>query len=272
MTYKMEQFEKTIDIGTYDTAINVIGGLKDISVIFKALESYFSEDDSLHNLIHQRNEFNIRTEKSRKRIESSVVRVFLQFKNENHRDLMQGICSEFVPQQDKELALVWQFALSNRLFREITIDVFVKIYYSGRSTITKNDIAAYLKELLLQKQSLNLNWSEITIDTLSTKYLNIMTKIGLLSTGRTKTFKNIRPSTEAQILFIYFSKLYESKNNNILTNEFLPISFIHSEDLQERLKKISLKGFFNMNFNGLKLNVELTHSYKGVCHDLYNGS
>lgn len=272
MTYKMEQFEKTIDIGTYDTAINVIGGLKDISVIFKALESYFSEDDSLHNLIHQRNEFNIRTEKSRKRIESSVVRVFLQFKNENHRDLMQGICSEFVPQQDKELALVWQFALSNRLFREITIDVFVKIYYSGRSTITKNDIAAYLKELLLQKQSLNLNWSEITIDTLSTKYLNIMTKIGLLSTGRTKTFKNIRPSTEAQILFIYFSKLYESKNNNILTNEFLPISFIHSEDLQERLKKLSLKGFFNMNFNGLKLNVELTHSYKGVCHDLYNGS
>lgn len=270
MTCKMEQFEKKTDIDTYDTAINVIGGLKDFSVIFKALESYFSENDSLHDLIHKRNEFNIRTEKSRKRIESAVVKVFLQFKNENHRDLIQGICSKAVPQQDKELVLVWQFAFNNRLFREIATDVFVKIYYSGRSTITKNDIAAYLKELLLQKQALNFNWSEITIDTLATKYLNIMTKLGLLSTGRTKTFKNIRPSIEAQVLFIYFSKLYEPENNNILTNEFLPISFIHTEDLQERLKKLSLKGLFNMDFNGLKLNVELTHSYKGVCHVLYN--
>lgn len=266
----MENVNNRTELGSYDTAINVIGGLKDYSVIYKALESHFSQTDSIYELIHQRNEFNIRTEKSRKRIETSVVKVFLQFKNEDHRDLIQGICSEFVPQQDKELALVWQFALNNRLFREITTDVFVEIYYSGRSTITKTDIAAYLKELLLQKQSLNLNWSEITIDTLSTKYLNVMTKLGLLSTGRTKTFKNIRPSTEAQVLFTYFSKLSEPENNNILTNEFLPISFIHTEDLQERLKKLSLKGFFNMNFNGLKLNIELTHSYKGVCHVLYN--
>lgn len=265
----MEKVKHTIDNDNYDTAINVIGGLKDFSVIFKALESYFNEKDSLHDLIYNRNEFNIRTEKSRKRVESAVVKTFLRFKNEDHKDLMQGICSEGIPQQDKELVLVWQFALNNRLFREITKDVFVKIYYSGRLTITKNDISAYLKELLLQKQSLNLNWSEITIDTLSTKYLNIMTKLGLLSTGRTKTFKNIHPSTEAQILFLYFSNLYEPENNNILMNEFLPISFINTEDLQERIKKLSLKGFFNMNFNGLKLNVELIHSYKGVCYDLY---
>lgn len=266
----MEQLEKKTVIGTYDTTINVIGGLKDFNVIFKALESYFSENDSLNDLIHQRNEFNIRTEKSRKRIESAVVKAFLQFKNEDHRDLVQGICSEDVPQQDKELFLMWQFALNNRLYREITKDVFVKIYYSGRSTITKDDIAAYLKELLLQKQSLHLDWSEITIDTLSTKYLNIMSKLGLLSTGRTKIFKNIRPSSEAQVLFLYFAKLFEPDNSNILTNEFLPISFIHSEDLQDRLKKLSLKGLFNMNFNGLKLNVELTHTFKGVCHVLYN--
>ncbi|WP_161952265.1 BrxA family protein [Metalysinibacillus jejuensis] len=262
--------KQTIDNDNYDTAINIIGGLKDLNVIYKAFDSYFNESDTLHDLIHKRNEFNIRTEKSRKRIESAVVKTFLQFKNEDHRDLIQGVCNEFIPQQDKALLMIWQFALNNRLFREITKDVFMKIYYSGRLTITKNDIVSYLKELLLQKQSLNLNWSEITIDTLSTKYLNIMTKLGVLNTGRIKTFKNIHPSTEAQVLFIYFLKLKEPENYNILTNEFLSIGFIHPDDLQERIKKLALKGFFNMNFNGIKLNVELTHSHKGVCYDLYN--
>jgi len=50
----------------------------------------------------------------------------------------------------------------------------------------------------------------------------------------------------------------------------LPISFVPSEDVQDRLKKLSLKGFFNMNFNGVALNIELTHSYKGICDALYN--
>jgi len=50
----------------------------------------------------------------------------------------------------------------------------------------------------------------------------------------------------------------------------LPISFIPYEDIQDRLKKLSLKGLFNMNFNGVALNIELIHSYKGICDVLYN--
>ena len=48
--------------------------------------------------------------------------------------------------------------------------------------------------------------------------------------------------------------------------------FIPSEkDSQDRLKTLSLKGFFNMNANGVALNIELIHSYKGICDVLYNG-
>jgi hypothetical protein len=72
------------------------------------------------------------------------------------------------------------------------------------------------------------------------------------------------------VLFLYFAKLFSPRTNNILANELLPISFIPLEDIQERLKKLSLKGYFNMNFNGVALNIELTHSYKGVCDALYN--
>lgn len=265
----MEWIDNTMKLDEYNTAINVIGGLRDCSVIFKAIDSHFSISDSLKELVNQRNEFNLRTEKSRTRIEREVRKAFLQFENEDHQALIQEIFTERVPLQDKELALVWQFSLNNRLFREITARVFIKTYYSGRASISKDDIIAYLKEFLRQNPSLHIDWSESTINTLSTKYLNFMSKLGFLSPGRVKSFKHVRPSSEAQVLFLYFAKLFSPNASNILTNELLPVSFIPSEDVQSRFKKLSLKGFFNMNFNGIDLNVELSHSYKGICDALY---
>jgi hypothetical protein len=266
----MDRINNTTELGVYNTAINVIGGLRDYSVIFMAIDSHFSQSDSLKELVNQRNEFNLRTEKSRTRIESEVRKAFLKFENEDHQELIQEIFSERVPLKDKELVLFWQFALNNRLFRDITSRIFIKTYYSGRASISKDDITAYLKEFLRQNESLHISWSENTINTLSTKYLNLMSKLGFLSTGRVKLFKPIRPSSEAQVLFLYFAKLFSPSASNILTNELFPISFIPSEDIQDRLKKLSLKGYFNMNFNGVDLNIELTHSYKGVCDALYN--
>jgi len=266
----MDRLNSTTVPGIYNTAINVIGGLKDCSVIFKAIDSYFSQSDSLKALVNQRNEFNLRTEKSRTRIEREVRKAFLHFRNEEHQALIQGIFTERVPLQDKERVLVWQFALNNRLFREICSRVFVKIYYSGRAGISKDDITAYLKEFLSRNDSLEITWSENTINTLSTKYLNLMSKLGFLSPGRVKSFKHIRPSSEALVLFLYFAKLFSPGSSNILTNELLPISFIPSGDVQDRLKKLSLKGYFNMNFTGVALNIELTHSYKGICDVLYD--
>jgi hypothetical protein len=68
---------------------------------------------------------------------------------------------------------------------------------------------------------------------------------------------------------LYFAQIAEPENKNILVNKLLPLSFVPIEDIQERLKKLSLKGFFNMNFNGVALNIELVHIYKGICDVLY---
>ena len=75
----------------YDTTINVIGGLRDCGVIYKAIESYFSQVDTLKDLISDRNEFNLRTEKSRVRVERAVKGAFLHFKNQDHKDLIQSV-------------------------------------------------------------------------------------------------------------------------------------------------------------------------------------
>ena len=268
----MEELNNTAEPGMYDTAINVIGGLRDCGVIFKAINSYFSQTDSLNELINERNEFNLRTEKSRVRIERAVRKTFLEFVNQDHRHLLGGAFRDDVPLSDKELFLVWQFALNNRLFREITTKVFVKTYYSGRTSISTNDIVAYLKEFLSQNSDLQTKWSQNTVTMLATKYLSWMSKLNFVNAGHIKSFKHIRPSSEAQVLFLYFAKLFSPTTGNILTNELLPISFIAPEDFQERMKKLSMKGLFDMDFNGVALNIDLTHSYEGICDVLYNRS
>ena len=175
-----------------------------------------------------------------------------------------------MPLQERELILFWQFALNNRLFREISSQVFIKAYLSGRLGLTKDDITAYIKDAISHNKALTLKWSESTINTLSSKYLNIMTKLNFVEGKRIKSFKQIRPTAESLCLFLYFAKLYDSGTNNILNNELLPLSFMVTEDIKDRLKKLSLKGFFNMDFNGVALNIDLTHSYKGICDVLYN--
>lgn len=61
---------------TYNTDLNVIGGLKDYNLIQKTLESHFNKSDSFRDLIQQRNEFHLRTEKSRDRIEAAITSSF----------------------------------------------------------------------------------------------------------------------------------------------------------------------------------------------------
>ncbi|MCP3943399.1 MAG: DUF1819 family protein [Desulfobacteraceae bacterium] len=268
----MKELINIAELGLYDTAINIIGGLRDCNVIFKAIDSHFNPSDSLKALVQKRNEFNLRTEKSRTRIERAVRKNFLQFANQDHQVLMPGVFQDDVPLKDKELLLVWQFALNNRLFREITSNVFAKTYHSGRISISKDDIIAYLKDFLDKNKALQISWSQNTINTLATKYLNLMSKLNFVNTGRVKSFRHIRPSSEAQVLFLYFAKLFVPTMGNILTNSFLPISFMPPEDLRERLKRLSIKGLFDMNFNGVTLNIQLTHSYKGIGNALYNRS
>lgn len=268
----MNELKYTKQPDSYDTTINVIGGLSECNIIIKAITSNFSHDDEFEDMVAKRNAFNLRTEKSRDRVERAVRQGFLQFKGQNHKDIIQSVFESNISRQDQQLVLFWQFALNNRLFREISTCVFSKIYFSGRVSISKDDIKAYLKEFLNQNSELDLSWSESTINTLSTKYLNLMTKLDFLNAGRNKNFRQIHPSSESIVLFLYFAKLYEPQVNDILKNEILPLSFISPGAIRDILKKLSSKGFFNMNYNGVNLNIELIHPYEGVCHVLYNRS
>ena len=221
-------------------------------------------------MITDENEFDIRTSKTREKVSWAINKSILQFKSEAHRDLVSQVFQESLPLQDKKFAFLWHLCLNNRLFRELTICVFTKLYFSGRAQISQEDLIAFIKELSDKNDSTKPNWSEDTLYRVATKYLSLMTKFEFVSSGRTKAFNHIRPSSEALVLFLYFSNIFSPKQKNILDSELLPVSFIASSDIQERLKKLSLKGYFDMSFNGVELNIELTHSHKDICNALYN--
>lgn len=255
----------------YNTSINVIGGLQDVDIIYKAIDAHFRESSGTYNdLLRERNELALRTEHSRERVYYAIKASFLVFKNDDHHALIQHIFTRKDILANKELILLWQYALSNRLFREISTQVFCKAYFSGRAGLSKEDIIAYLKEFLNQNKQLNLGWSESTVRTLSTKYLNLMTKLNLLEGARIKSFNHVRPSSEDIVLFLYFANLKEPDNRNVLKNEMLPLLFITAEDIQDRLKKLSLKGYINMTYNGVDLNIDLIHTSKEICNVLYH--
>jgi hypothetical protein len=170
----MPELNNTTELGNYDTTINIIGGLSDCGVIYSAIDAFFGQGgDAIRDLATTRNEFNLRTEKSKIRVELAVRRSFLEFYNQDHKDLIQALFQHNLSLPERELILFWQFALNNRLFREISSHVYIKAYLSGKSGLTKDDITAYIKDAVSHNKTLKLKWSESTMNTLYSKYLNI---------------------------------------------------------------------------------------------------
>lgn len=254
----------------YNTAIKDIAGLKDYSLVFNIISAHFIDSASTGLRVTNENEFDIRSSKTRNKVNWAINKAILKFTSEDHKDIVSRVFQENIPLQDKKFAFLWHFCLNNRLFKELTVNVFTKIYFSGRSQISQDDIIAYLKDIFTNNDINKPAWSEDTLYRVATKYLSLMTKFEFVSKGRVKSFSHIRPSSEALVLFLYFSALSKPENKNILGSEMLPACFIERADIHDRLKKLSLKGFFNMNFNGVALNIELIHSYKDICNALYS--
>lgn len=254
----------------YNTDINIIGSIPDYHLVYRAFELYSRNDDSLGNIIVDKNEFNFRTEKSRKRFLSLINSAFLNFRNKDHDELIKVLFLKNVSIETKQLILFWQFALNNRLFFEITRDVFLKNYYMGRTALPKDDIIAYLKDLQSRQPELANKWSEKTVDIIASKYLTFLKKVNLVEGMQRKKFKHLLISNEALTVFIYLVKAVETTDLNFLKSDFQPFSFLLVTNFIERAKKLAKQGIININFDGVKLTIELKNSFKEIGNVIYN--
>ena len=257
-------------LNRYNSDVNIIGGIPDYQLIVKAIEFYSSSNDAIEDAVIKRNEFDFKTENARKRFLSAVTSTFLNFQNKDHEELIVNLFAHPMSLETQHLILFWQFSFSNRLFFEISRDVFIKNYFSGRVSFAKEDVVAYIKDLMANTPELKDKFTDNTINTIASKYLTVLKKLNLIDGKQKKTFKHIQVSNEALVIFLHLLKSIDPSGSDILKNKYISLSMISVESFSERVKQLAKKDFFNMSFNGVALKVEPIHNSKGIGDVLFN--
>ena len=132
----------------YNTDINIIGSIPDYHLIYKSLPLLYAKDEMLEKILVADNEFNLRTEKSRKRFLSVLSSAFVT-DNESLNDFVGLLFAEqTIDEESKGIILFWLFSINNQLFLELNRDVFLKYLYQGRAELPVTDVIAYLKDVI----------------------------------------------------------------------------------------------------------------------------
>ena len=253
----------------YNTDINIIGSIPDYHLIYKALPLLLSDPKELENILVINNEFDFRTEKSRKRFLSVLNSAFVS-KNKTIDELASVLMLYFKNDENAQaLLLFWLFNTNNKLFFELNRDVFLKYYFQGRAELPKEAVIAYIKDLISRVDDLNGKWSEITIDTIASKYLTILKKLKLLEGNQKKKFTLIRVSDELLAVFIHLIDLLENRKGNFLEDDFLGFTFISKDNILDRLKRIGKKDWVKINFNGVTLQVESVFNNNNIIDGIF---
>jgi hypothetical protein len=234
-----------------------------------ALPLLLSNQSELENILVTNNEFDFRTEKSRKRFLAALNSAFIS-KNKKINQLATDLIAYLKNDEtSKAVILFWLFSINNKLFYALNKDVFLKYYYQGRAEFPKDNVIAYIKDLISKNAELKGKWSEITIDTIASKYLTILKKLNLLEGNQKKRFCHIIISDELLAVFIHLIDLLESKKANFLDDELTAFTFISKDSILERLKKIGKKDWIKMNYTGTSLNVEAAFNINDIIDGIY---
>jgi hypothetical protein len=256
----------------YNTDINIVGSIPDYHLIYKALPLLISKDDKLIQILVKDNEFNLRTEKSRKRFLSALNSAFVGYKDLVNEFIGSVLIEKELDDKSKAIFLFWVFSINNELFRELNNKLFLKYYYQGRAEFPAKDVEAYLKDLINRTEDLQGRWSENTISTIASKYLTTLKKLNLLEGTQKKSFCFIRVSDELIVCLIHIYTLLEQQGSNFLEHEFSQWMFISKDSILERLKKIGKKDWIKMNYTGSALRVESGFDNNNIIDGIFRRS
>lgn len=256
----------------YNTDINIVGSIPDYHLIYKALPLLITKDDKLIQMLVKDNEFNLRTEKSRRRFLSVLNSAFVNEDGAINEFVGEIIGSKDLDDKSKAIFLFWVFSINNELFRELNNLLFLKYYYQGRAEFPAKDVEAYLKDLINRTEELQGKWSENTISTIASKYLTILKKLNLLEGTQKKSFCFIRVSDELLVCLIHIYSLMNHQGANFLDHEFSHWMFISKDSILERLKKIGKKDWIKMNYTGSALRVESGFNNNNIIDGIFRRS
>jgi len=234
-----------------------------------ALPLLLNDPKELETILVTNNEFDFRTEKSRKRFLSALNSAFVS-KNKTIDELASNLMIHFKNDVYAQAVLLfWLFSMNNKLFFELNRDLFLKYYFQGRAELPKEAVIAYIKDLISREDELKGKWSEITIETIASKYLTILKKLNLVEGNQKKKFTLIRVSDELLTVFIHLINLLENRKGNFLEDDFLGFTFVSKENILERLKRIGKKDWIKLNYNGVTLQVEPVFNNNNIIDGIF---
>lgn len=254
----------------YNTDINIIGSIPDYNLIYRALPLLISNPKEIEVFLVSNNEYDFRTEKSRKRFLTALKSAFVNHQKAELNLLIGKLIEKFhADQQSQAILIFWIFNFQNNLFFELNQFLFLNYYYQGRSDLPKEDVVAYIKDLISRTEELKGKWSEITIDTIASKYLTILKKLDLLEGNQKKKYKYIYISDEMLAIYVHLIDIMKASNSNFIDNEYIQMVFIDKTNLVDRLKKVAKKDWINMQVTGTTFSVKGKFNSKTIIDGIF---
>ncbi len=255
----------------YNTDINSFGGIQDYHMLHEALRSYLNDEEDLKGRMIYDNIFGIRTEEGRGRFYRAINSSILNFVNEDHKKIYSSFFKNLDDRLPYNFLVFWQLAINNRLFNLITKQLYLKFYFDGKTSITREYVLAFIMHLKEEDEEFKqLNWTKKTILPIASKYLTILRKLGFVEGVQKKHLKHIQISDAVLAVFLNIIIAVYPEERNLLKSEHRIFSFISPDSFPERIKKIASKGWINMTYSGSVLNIEPTIDFKELADVIYN--
>ncbi len=200
--------------------------------------------------------FVFRTSKATYRFKKAVSDGFFCFTSEDHKTIfLQGLVSKEYSIEEKLIILFWQFIFCNNLFREATDNVFLRLLFSGRTSIEIYDVEAYLTHLKKNYPD-EMPFSDSTLTTIASKYLTVLKKFGMAE-GKVK--KIIKAPHISSKLFVYLVRfaLCAYPDYDTLDNPLFRFSFLDQQSIINRLKTIEYIPLWDITQIGNDITISL---------------
>lgn len=242
--------------------INILGGMPDYNLIRICIAGEAKDRSSSEVQLQYTS---IKTEKAFKRFQKAIDKSMNTFKTDQLKEMIQSLCYEQDLDETMLLVFFWNMSLNNELFAYLNENIYFPVLYSGRTTLTAEEVSACLKELKYNEAELQ-KWSDSTIDITASKYLTFLKKLGLLDGAIKKKilYKNL---TEKQFVIFLYWLMQAEASTNIADSRWQKYSFMEKEYFIERCIQHKYTKYININYNGDILRAEPILQYEEVCHE-----
>lgn len=233
----------------YNSTVNVIGSIPDYSNMIDYINQNYGMTSSEYR-------FEFRTSNTTSRFKKAVSDGFFCFTSEDHKTIfLQGLASKEYSIEEKLIILFWQLIFCNNLFRETTDNVFLRLLFSGRTSIEIYDVEAYLTHLKKISPD-EMPFSDSTLTTIASKYLTVLKKFGMAEGKVKKIIKTPHISSKLFIYLVRFA-MYAYPHYDTLDNPMFRFSFLDQQSIINRLKTIEYIPLWDITQIGNDITISL---------------